>query len=440
MRRVWPDSLFGRIALALLAGLILAQAGSALINARERNHLLRESDERQWQERMVATVKLIDALAPAERSAALAALAARRLTLEITAQPPPVGTEDMSDTAGRLAALLGPGYRVRAGSVPDRNLTRAAVELHDGRWLVLDYHPSATAFGWPRQLLWSLAVLLAAALALTLLATRVALGPLERFIRAAEQLGENLDAPPIAETGAREMRRAARTLNSMQTRIRDSVAERTRLLAAISHDLKTPLTRLRLRAEFIREDPELRATLLQEVETMQAMTRAVLDVLRGGEGEEIRNVDINALVEGLAADAMELGTRVTIRGRAHGPYPGRSLALRRALVNLLDNARQYAGSAVEIAVEDDAASLTIRIIDRGPGIPEPEQARMLEPFERLEPSRNAATGGSGLGLSIARSAARAHGGELYLRNGTGGGLDVWITLPRLRPTHDGTRR
>ena len=432
MRRVWPDSLFGRIALALLAGLILAQAGSALINARLRNYLLRESDERQWQERMVATVKLIDALAPAERSAALAALAARRLTLEITVQPPPVGIEDVSDTADRLAGLLGPGYRVRAGSIPDHNLTRAAVELHDGRWLVLDYYPSATAFGWPRQLLWSLAVLLAAALALTLLATRVALGPLERFIRAAEQLGENLDAPPIAETGAREMRRAARTLNSMQTRIRDSVAERTRLLAAISHDLKTPLTRLRLRAEFIREDPELRATLLQEVETMQAMTRAVLDVLRGGEGEEIRNVDINALVEGLAADAMELGSRVTIRGRAHGSYPGRSLALRRALVNLLDNARQYAGSAVEIVVEDDAASLTIRITDRGPGIPESEQARMLEPFQRLEPSRNPATGGSGLGLAIARSVARAHGGELDLRNRADGGLEVRVALPRPR--------
>lgn len=430
MRRPWPDSLFGRIALVLLSGLLLAQAGSALINARERNHLLREFDERRWQERMVATVKLIDALAPAERSAALGALAARRLTLGITAQPPPVGTEDVNDTAGRLAALLGPGYRVRAGSVTDHNLTRAAVELHDGRWLVLDYHPSATAFGWPRQLMWRLAVLLAATLALTLLATRVALGPLERFIRAAEQLGENLDAPPIAETGAREMRRAARTLNSMQTRIRDSVAERTRLLAAISHDLKTPLTRLRLRAEFIREDPELRATLLQEVETMQAMTRAVLDVLRGGEGEEIRNVDINALVEGLAADAMELGTLVTIGGRAHEPYPGRSLALRRALGNLLDNARQYASGAIGIAVEDDAAVLTIRVTDHGPGIPEAEQARMLEPFQRLEPSRNPATGGSGLGLAIVRSIARVHGGELTLQNRTGGGLEVQIRLPR----------
>ena len=428
MRRPWPDSLFGRIALVLLAGLILAQAGSALINARDRNYLLRQFDEQKWQERMVATVKLIDALAPAERPPALAALAARRLTLEITTQPPPARAQEASDTAGQLASLLGPGYRVRAWR--EHELIRTAVELHDGRWLILDLDPSVGAFGWPLQLLWNLAVLLAATLGLTLLATRAALGPLERFTRAAERLGENLDAPPIAETGAREVRRAARTLNRMQARIRESVAERTRLLAAISHDLKTPLTRLRLRAEFIREDPELRATLLQEVETMQAMTRAVIDVLRGGEGEEVRNVDVNALVEGLAADAMELGARVTIRGRSHTPYPGRSLALRRALGNLLDNARQYAGGAIEIAVEDDAAALTIRVTDRGPGIPEAEQVRMIEPFQRLEPSRNPATGGSGLGLAIARSIARAHGGELSLQNRPGGGLETQIRLPR----------
>src|SRR3990167_8718048 len=251
MRRVWPDSLFGRIALVLLVGLLFAQAGSALINARERNHLLRQSDERQWQERMAATVKVVDALEPAERPPALVALAARRLSLRITTSLPD-RTEETS-AAGGISALLGPGYRVRTWNEPDRNLTRTAVELHDGGWLVLDYYSSGDVFGLPRQLLWSLAVLLVAALGLTLLATRAALGPLERFTRAAEQLGGNLDAPPIPETGVREMRRAARTLNRMQARIRESVAERTRLLAAISHDLKTPLTRLRLRAEFIRE-------------------------------------------------------------------------------------------------------------------------------------------------------------------------------------------
>ena len=430
MRRLWPDSLFGRIALVLLTGLILAQAGSALINARERNHLLRQSDERQWQERVAATVRLLNALPAEERPPALDALVTRRLTIEIVAHESSTPVQEASDAAGQLAALLGSGYRVRAWREPERNLIHAAVQLHDRSWLVIDYNFSVTAFGWPLRLLLSLAVLLVAALVLTLLATRAALDPLERVIRAAERLGENLDAPPIAETGAREVRRAARTLNRMQARILESVAERTRLLAAISHDLKTPLTRLRLRAEFIHEDPELREALLQEVETMQAMTRAVLDVLRGGEGEAIRNVDMNALIEGLAEDAKELGANVTINGRARLPYPGRSIALRRALGNLMDNVRYYAGGTMEIVVEDNDQMLLIRIVDHGPGIPEAEQMRMLEPFQRLEPSRNPATGGSGLGLAIARSVVHAHGGELDLSNRVGGGLEVRVTLPR----------
>lgn len=430
MRRPWPDSLFGRIALVLLAGLILAQIGSALINARERKTVLLQSDQRQWQERMAATVKLLDSLAPEERAPAIAALTARRLTLKIVAQPPPPNAAAAPSMTAELAALLGADYRVRAWHEPERNYIRTVVQLHNGNWLVLDYDPATGAFGWPQRLLWSLAVLLATALALTLLATRAALGPLGRFTRAAERLGKNLDAPPIAEAGAREVRRAARTLNRMQARIRESIAERSRLLAAISHDLKTPLTRLRLHAEFIREDPELRAALLQEVEIMQAMTRSVIDVLRGGEGEAIRTVDVYALVEQLAADATELGAQVTIRGRAPVLYLGRSLALRRALVNLLDNARQHAGGVVEILVKDGPDALRICVSDRGPGIPQSELVRMLEPFQRLEPSRNPTTGGSGLGLAIARSIVRAHGGELELRNRAGGGLEVWVTLPR----------
>src|SRR3990167_3620744 len=429
MQRLLPASLFGRIALVLFIGLLLTEVGSALVSTRERNHLLRESAQQRELVRMEAVVILMDLLSPSERARKLSALSRQRLTLKLVAQPPATGGTERFEMAVQLTALLGPGHPVQAWSSSVQGMLHFAVRLHDGNWLLMDYRPP-DPFGWPEPLLWRLGLLLMAAVGLTLLATRAALRPIEHFTQAAERLGDNLDAPPLAENGTIEVRRGARTLNRMQAQIRESVAERTRLLTAISHDLKTPLTRLRLRAEFIREDPELRATLLQEVETMQAMTRAVLDVLRGGEGEEIRNVDANALIEGLAADATELGGHVTIHGRAQKPFPGRSLALRRALANVLDNARQYAGGAVEITVEDKAASLTIRVTDHGPGIPEAEQVRMLEPFQRLEPSRNPATGGSGLGLAIARSIARAHGGELYLRNGADGGLEVEIKLPR----------
>lgn len=431
MRRLWPQSLFGRIAWVLFAGLFLAQVGSALINVRERNHLLRESDQRQWLERMAAAVRLVDVLPPAERPRALSALAARRLTIELGPDKASAETLAADQLRQQLSELLGHDFEVRAWRMPGQDRLRVHVQLHDGTGLQLDYRPESV-FGWPQPLFWRLSLLLAAALGLTLLATRVALRPLKQFIRAAERLGENLNAPPLAEAGTREVQRAARTLNRMQARIRESVAERSRLLEAVSHDLKTPLTRLRLRAEFI-QDAELRTVLLQEVDAMQAMAQSTLAILRGGEGEPLRNVDINALLEGLVADATELGAQITIRGRASAPCAVRSLALRRALANLLDNARHYAGGNIEVTVHDDRQQLVITVADRGPGIPEAEQMRMFEPFQRMEPSRNPATGGSGLGLAIARSVAQAHGGELTLRNRPGGGLEARFTIPCLRP-------
>jgi signal transduction histidine kinase len=268
------------------------------------------------------------------------------------------------------------------------------------------------------------------AILLTLLATRAVLKPLRRFTSAAERLGKDLDAAPLPVVGARETREAARTLNKMQERIRESVAERTRLLAAISHDLRTPLTRLRLHAEFIREDPQLRAVLLKEVSIMQALAGSALEVLRGGQGESMRRIDINALLEGLASDFSQMGTPVVVTGHARAVYRGRSLALRRALSNLLDNAINYAPGQIEIFVHDDDTTLSISVRDQGPGIPDEEQVRMLEPFQRLEPSRNSETGGHGLGLAIAQSVARTHGGELVLRNRSAGGLEARLTLPR----------
>ncbi|MBS82219.1 ATP-binding protein [Variovorax sp.] len=427
MRRIWPDSLFGRLAWVLFVGLILAQAGSALINARELNHLLRASDQRQWLERIAAAIRLVDLLPAAERPPALPALAARRLTLALDPGIAPVEGPPSRQMQQELSELLGPDFAVRAWEKQGPEHLLVQVRLHDGSDLLLDYRPENT-LDWPQTLFWRLGLLLAAALGLTLLATRVALHPLDQLTRAAERLGENLEAPPLAAVGTREVRQAAHAFNRMQARIRKSVIDRSRLLVAVSHDLKTPLTRLRLRAEFI-QDAELRAVLTKEVDTMQAMTQSVLSILRGGGDEPRRNVDINALVEGLAADAIDLGAQVTIHGRASTPCAVRSLALRRALANLLDNARSYAKGPIEITVHEDPRQLTITVADRGPGIPEADQARMLEPFQRMEPSRNAATGGSGLGLAIARSVAEAHGGELALRNRFGGGLEVQLRVP-----------
>jgi signal transduction histidine kinase len=214
----------------------------------------------------------------------------------------------------------------------------------------------------------------------------------------------------------------------MQSRLAGYVNDRTRILAAMSHDLKTPITRLRLRAELL-EDGEARARFGKDLDDMEAMVRDTLEFLKGLEsGEPVELVDVAALLESIKEDREELGGRVEIEGRAASHFPGRPRALKRCIANLVDNAVKYGKSAV-IAVSDGDA-LELRIRDEGPGLPEAELEKVFDPFYRVEVSRSRETGGTGLGLTIARSIAEAHGGSLVLRNRSEGGLEAVLTLPR----------
>jgi signal transduction histidine kinase len=246
---------------------------------------------------------------------------------------------------------------------------------------------------------------------------------------AARSLGEDLARPPLPEEGPREAREAARAFNEMQARLRGVVEQRTRALSAMSHDLRTPITRMRLRSEML-EDPALREKLQADLDDMQRLVDVTLDYLRGlKETEPIRRVDVNGLAAGLADDFASIGRPLEVSGRAERPYDGRPLALRRALTNLLENALAYGGKAT-LRIEDSPASLRLIVEDEGPGIPEADLARVLEPFERLEASRGRETGGVGLGLSIARDIAAIHGGTLRLENRTPRGLRAVLELPR----------
>ncbi|MFZ1860777.1 MAG: ATP-binding protein, partial [Candidatus Competibacter sp.] len=221
----------------------------------------------------------------------------------------------------------------------------------------------------------------------------------------------------------------ARAFNTMQERLIRYIEDRNRILAAVSHDLKTPITRLRLRTELL-DDAPLREKFLTDLDDMQRMAQASLDFLRGGEDSEpLAPVDLNALLESLQEDAEDTGQAIRIDGATDRPLHCRPLALKRCLTNLLDNALKY-GQRAEIAVQDTPARVTLRVRDQGPGIPETELERVFEPFYRLESSRSRDTGGTGLGLSIARNIARAHGGELTLRNHPRGGLEARVELPR----------
>jgi signal transduction histidine kinase len=249
---------------------------------------------------------------------------------------------------------------------------------------------------------------------------------------AAEKLGEDINRPPLPETGPSEAQRAARAFNTMQRRLARFIADRTRIFTAMSHDLKTPITRLRLRTEML-EDEALRAKFDKDLGEMESMVTQTLDFMRDASAQEaVQRVDAMALLESLQTDYQDTGNKVEIEGGTVRPYPGRPLALRRCLTNLVDNAIRYGGRAT-IRLEDAADGLTIRVLDDGPGIPEAALEQAFEPFFRSEASRSRETGGTGLGLGIARNIARAHGGDLVLRNRAEGGLEAILTLPRITP-------
>ncbi|MDX5378294.1 MAG: HAMP domain-containing protein [Halomonas sp.] len=277
------------------------------------------------------------------------------------------------------------------------------------------------------RLLASLMVLLTV-IGLSLLGIRSVTRPLARLSRVALQLGDDLDAPPLRETGPREVVATASAFNRMQERIRDQVEERERLFSAISHDLKTPITRLRLRAEML-EDPLQRERFCASLDELDLLVKGALASVKGFDlHEAVEPVDPRAMLEELAGELALQGGRVSVSGRAE-VLPVKPLAFKRCLANLMENAVFY-GRRAEVTLDDSPQRLAIVIRDHGPGIPDAQMERVFSPFVRLEPSRSRNTGGSGLGLGISRHIARAMGGEIALANHPEGGLEVTLLLPR----------
>jgi len=462
--RLVPRSLFSRLVLVLMAGLLLAQVLSLAIHAHERGRILAQATGMQSAQRIADIVNVLEPMPPDERRRLAAVLSAPPLVIRFEARP----SAAREDAEGRARAAffesllrryLGDGREVSviaadgARWTPAGKMNRpegwgmhgermgagpgmrpglsyvATVRLADGTTLVFDTTQPQETLSWPYRVLGSLAVLLLAVIALSLLAVRWVTRPLATLADAAEKLGTNIHRPPLDESGPREVERAARAFNTMQAKLIGYLSERTRLLAAMSHDLKTPITRLRLRAEML-PDAEVRSKFESDLAEMESMVGRTLDFMRGVDSEEpIQPVDVDALVQSLQRDMQETGHEVALDGHAARPFPGRPQALKRCLANLLDNAVKY-GHTARIAIDDDNARLQVRVSDRGPGIPAAALERVFEPFYRLEESRNRDTGGTGLGLSIARNIAEAHGGTLILGNRAEGGLEAVIDLPR----------
>jgi signal transduction histidine kinase len=280
---------------------------------------------------------------------------------------------------------------------------------------------------WPSLI--SAGLMAVAILAIVGLIVRRATRPLAALADRVEAFGRGAPSMTLPETGPREVRRLTAAFNRMQERLARFISDRTRMLAAIGHDLRTPITSLKIRTELL-DDEESRDKMMATLDEMQRMTEATLAFAReDADAEPLRSVDLNALVESLCDDLAAMGKDVAFAGVERLPYACRPTALRRAISNLVDNAVRY-GDRARVALAATAEGPRITIDDDGPGIPADRIEEVYKPFVRLETSRSRETGGTGLGLSIARSIILAHGGELTLGNRKDGGLHVEIRLPR----------
>jgi signal transduction histidine kinase len=302
-----------------------------------------------------------------------------------------------------------------------------SIHMTDGRWLnvATSYRPPAGAY---IPLLVQLGLTAMLMVLIVGFAVRRVTRPLKELSVAAEKFGRGEEQAPLKPSGPAEVQALTGAFNDMQDRLTRFVRDRTRMLAAISHDLRTPITSLRLRAEFI-DDEENREKMIETLDEMAAMTEATLRFARDeAQAEMAENADLGAILEALAGDQQDLGHDCSVETEVRIVLPCRPVALKRALRNLIENGIRY-GDGVAVHAATSAGEAVIRISDKGPGIPEDRLKDVFEPFVRLEESRSEETGGIGLGLAITRSIIHAHGGRIELRNRPEGGLEADVRLP-----------
>ena len=312
----------------------------------------------------------------------------------------------------------------------DRHAYVLAVQYSDDSWLVFTVPERLWGLPWQdRWAIW-LAFFTVSTGIVSTIATRQLVRPIKKFAEAIRLFGTNPQAPPVAETGPRELTDVISAFNAMRAQIQKFVAYRTAMLAAISHDLRTPLTRIRLRGEFI-EDEMQQARLFRDVDELQAMVDGALAFFRGdAEEEAVTSFDLPGVLQTIANDYADQDVEITYTGPRRAVYRGQPFALKRAFANLIENAVKY-GTPPTIKLSCQEKTITVLVRDQGPGIPTEALERVFSPFYRLESSRNRTTGGVGLGLTAALAIVQGHGGDIVLSNLPTGGLGALVTLPRI---------
>lgn len=428
----WPRTLASRLSLIFLIGLILAQALSFGAQYYERYESAKSTMLGNLETDVSTSLAILDRLPADERANWLQRLERTNYSYLLNEGSPgiPMAASHVPIAVTSIQDAIGHDYPLTFTDIPGpKKHFQAHLKLKDGSPVTIDVRPSMVPLSpWlPAVLLGQLALMIAC----TWLAVRIAIRPLTRLAQAVETLDPNTHAVHLDEKGPTEVAYAARAFNSMQARIAAYLKERMQLLAAISHDLQTPITRMKLRAEFM-DDSSEKDKLWNDLGEMEHLVREGVAYARSVHGatEESRRTDLDSFLDSLVFDYQDMGKDVQLNGKSAAVINTRPHALRRVLVNLIDNALKFAGAA-ELWVETKAdGSLSMNVMDRGPGIAEEQLAQVMEPFYRVENSRNRSTGGTGLGLAIAQQLAIAIGGSLRLSNREGGGLCAELKLPK----------
>ena len=437
-------SMHGRLFLILLLGMMLAATGTILLTHARQQEMFEHVRAQHLASEIAMLVETLERTPPSQRDDFLHTPQAMDIHGRLLIEAPTIlARDEVLETA--LHQRLGdihlaveiPG-QATCGNVeirrPRRMLAppqcqRANIGLQDGSTLELlvPLHPMR-----PQEFMspvWSALLLFALCIGLLAwLVARIATRPLRQLATAADKLNISQAPEALPEQGSNEVRASTRAFNQMQRRIYEDVRERTGMLSAITHDLQTPLTRMRLRLEKL-PDETLRNKLLGDMQAMQQMLQEGLELARSMDsGEAVQLLDLDSLLDSLCSDAVEAGQAVTYTSRSAVQLKAHPLALRRALSNLLDNAVKY-GQRAEVSLSRDGQQCHIRIRDFGSGIPPELLEKVFTPFFRIEHSRSRTTGGTGLGLSIARNIVLRHNGTLKLANHQDGGLEAHIVLP-----------
>lgn len=444
MLKSFVNSMTGRFFLILLGGTIVSAALTLTLAAYEGRDVLTQVRTRHLVERVEQLILTLEAAPPATREKIAAIAAKSGVRIDFSQSIGLIGHVADNEFTSALSTALGQDRKItvvqRAGdscptrldlpATASRSCRSVFVTLLDGTALRIDIPSPSDRLPPPFRpdfLPYVLLFLICIA-ALAFLVAHLATKPVRSLAQAAHGLGRNLEQPRLPEDkGPTELREAASAFNSMQSQIRHFIEERTYMLTAIAHDLQTPLTRLRLRLEKVK-DEELRTRLVNDLTVTQEMVREGLELARSLNAEEpYELLDLDSLIDTICNDATDAGQEVTHSGKVGVPVMARPNALRRCLSNLLDNAVKY-GEFAHVIVKREGQKISISIIDGGPGIPEHQLQMVLQPFVRLEDSRSRASGGTGLGLTIAQNIAEKHRGTLRLRNIATGGLGLEVTL------------